>query len=89
MRDRDLIPKLEAQESIGPDGIPHLPAVARKDWPPGLRVWCRHCRTWHLHGTGYGHRVAHCADFDRRGRPIESPYKATGYYLAEPKGACA
>lgn len=25
-------------------------------------VWCKHCQTWHRHGTGEGHREAHCND---------------------------
>ena len=23
-------------------------------------VWCKHCRRWHAHGPGEGHRIAHC-----------------------------
>ncbi|MCX5673838.1 MAG: hypothetical protein NTX87_02420 [Planctomycetota bacterium] len=87
MRDRELICRLEAQAAVGPDGIPALAAVPRADGRPGLRIWCRHCRRWHLHGMGYGHRVAHCADVDRRGRPVESPYRATGYRLAQAAAA--
>jgi hypothetical protein len=54
---------------------PPLAAYPRLDGLAGLRVWCVHCRIWHLHG-GYGHRVAHCH------RP--SPYRATGYVLVPP-----
>ena len=35
---------------------------------PMWRVWCRHCRAWHYHGPGDGHREAHCVD------PV-SPYR--------------
>lgn len=46
-----------------------------------LKVWCRHCNKWHVHGVGDqpaipSHRVAHCARDD-------SPYKQGGYYLRE------
>mgnify|MGYP001587209909 CR=1 FL=1 len=37
-------------------------------------VWCAFCRTWHNHGKGDGHRVAHC--FGQG-----SPYAQTGYIL--------
>ena len=37
---------------------PVLPAIAVGGvW----KVWCVHCRRWHIHGPGRGHRVAHCA----------------------------
>jgi hypothetical protein len=39
-----------------------------------LRAWCIHCRRWHYHGQGEGHRVAHCSKPD-------SPYERTGYIL--------
>jgi len=49
---------------------PHLPAYPT---PRGsLRVWCAYCVRWHIHGSGYGHRVAHCW------RP-DSPYRLSGY----------
>ena len=41
-----------------------------------LAVWCVHCRVWHHHGAGDGHRVAHC---DR----ADSLYQRTGYVLQE------
>jgi hypothetical protein len=25
-------------------------------------VWCKHCREWHRHGDGEGHREALCND---------------------------
>jgi hypothetical protein len=57
---------------------PSLPAIRRVDGTPGLRVWCCYCRKHHLHGTGYGHRVAHCSE-------ITSPYRKTGYVLIPPE----
>jgi hypothetical protein len=53
--------------------IPTLPAYATTEGH--LRVYCVHCRKWHYHGEGAGHRMAHCMD-------DESPYHRTGYYLA-------
>jgi hypothetical protein len=41
-----------------------------------LAVWCEHDRRWHRHGTGDGHRGAHCTC-------PGSPYRASGYYLRE------
>lgn len=45
-----------------------------------LRAWCPFCVRWHLHGWGFGHRVAHC-------HVETSPFKNTGYVLraATPK----
>lgn len=57
--------------------IPTLPAEPRDDDPTMYQVWCEHCRRWHLHGRGLGHRGAHCVRDD-------SPYLATGYILALP-----
>ena len=82
-----LIIRLEALATVGGDGIPRLAAVPGRLHPELLRVWCRFCRCWHLHGAGYGHRAAHCADLDRRCRPVVSPYKDTGYYLVSPDRA--
>lgn len=39
-----------------------------------LQAWCPFCVRWHLHGWGFGHRVAHCHLQD-------SPFKETGYVL--------
>jgi len=39
-----------------------------------LRMFCQHCFAWHQHGSGAGHRIAHCLDPD-------SPYKPGGYVL--------
>lgn len=38
-------------------------------------VWCKHCKKWHRHGAGEGHREAHCTD-------SASGYWKTGYNLA-------
>lgn len=40
---------------------------------PGLKVWCPFCVCWHHHGTGEGHRTAHCKD--------DTPFSKTGYVL--------
>lgn len=59
--------------------IPHLPAF-ENDTPghaPVVKVWCKYCKQYHIHGGGEhaeGHRVAHCWRAD-------SPYKQTGYIL--------
>lgn len=52
--------------------IPVVDAVVRTDGK-GLKMYCRYCKQWHLHGEGEGHRVAHCNN--------DSPYKKTGYIL--------
>jgi hypothetical protein len=39
-----------------------------------LIVWCDHCRGWHTHSLGDGHRAEHCYD-------PRSPYAASGYNL--------
>jgi hypothetical protein len=39
-----------------------------------LVVQCPHCEREHRHGTGAGHRQAHCT------RP-DSPYRLSGYLL--------
>lgn len=51
--------------------IPVLPAYVDADC---LRVWCIHCRCWHVHGLPAGHRGSHCFKAD-------SPYRQTGYFL--------
>ena len=38
------------------------------------RVYCQHCEKWHHHGSGIGHREAHCTNSD-------SPYHKTGYNI--------
>lgn len=37
-------------------------------------VWCPMCDKYHIHGSGTGHRAAHC-------KLESSPYKKTGYKL--------
>ena len=56
---------------------PTLPAepVTDDDGVVVWRVWCKHCRDWHYHGPGDGHREAHCRD-------QSSPYRSNGYNLA-------
>ena len=57
---------------------PILPAYATSTQ---LIVWCRFCKSWHLHGLGpkgepiLGHRWAHCRS------DAHSPYDKTGYIL--------
>jgi hypothetical protein len=29
--------------------------------PPTWRFWCPFCHEHHVHGTGPGHRIAHCS----------------------------
>ena len=41
-----------------------------------FRVWCAHCRDWHTHGAGGGHRILHC-------QVPDSPYRVCGYYIQE------
>lgn len=58
-------------------GAPTLPAFERAD-RQGRRqwvAWCPHCRRWHTHRPGEGHRNPHCT---RR----HSPSYAMGYNLA-------
>lgn len=39
-----------------------------------LSAWCPYCKEIHHHGSGEGHRSAHCTS-------QESPYKQSGYIL--------
>ena len=39
-------------------------------------VWCRHCRTWHMHVARTGWVLAGCGRED-------SPYGRTGYVLVD------
>ena len=60
--------------------LPRVPAYPRDKHlgqSTGLKMWCCWCDTWHYHGDGYGHRVAHCYDKN-------SPYNDTGYWLTDP-----
>ena len=56
------------------DGIPIVYCTHRKDYPQGLEFFCIFCGRVHKHGSGEGHRVAHCTN-------NFSPFKKTGYYL--------
>ena len=52
-----------------------IPLVfARVTATGGWSFWCPFCRTWHRHGPGAGHKVAHCTEPD-------SPFKKTGYHV--------
>ena len=53
-----------------------FPAL-KAEWntPRQWRAWCPHCRRYHFHGAGPGHRAAHCAD---------GPFKGSGYVLLAP-----
>lgn len=53
---------------------PELLALPRCKGSDLLKVWCVYCDKWHVHGMGYGHRVAHCES-------DASPYRETGYIL--------
>lgn len=35
-------------------------AYRREDIPEGLTFFCDYCSTFHLHGSGAGHRIPHC-----------------------------
>ncbi len=50
------------------------PKVLAYETPSGLTFWCIHCREWHRHGHGGGHRLAHCRD-------AASSVRAAGYEL--------
>ncbi|SEF46611.1 hypothetical protein SAMN04487919_101274 [Bacillus sp. ok061] len=49
-----------------------------RDEKGNLSTWCQYCRKFHHHGTGEGHRDAHCFEED-------SPYIRTGYVLKKMK----
>jgi hypothetical protein len=55
-----------------------------------IQVWCPFCHKTHNHGLPSAaklptHRWAHCADRFLNGRPINSPFKATGYVIVDPQ----
>ena len=57
---------------------PTLPAHELVNEETGVvqwTVWCKHCREWHSHGAGEGHREAHCTE-------PGSPYLVSGYNLS-------
>jgi hypothetical protein len=63
------------------DGLPVLDGfIENHRQGASLRVWCRWCCCWHIHGLAdakpgdYIHRVAHCYAPD-------STYDDTGYYI--------
>jgi hypothetical protein len=66
MRIKDTYPVLLAQRITRPDGTELFAA------------WCPFCTTYHVHGAGEGHRVAHCYRDD-------SPLREKGYILKETK----
>ena len=51
---------------------PEVPAFKREDCS-GWQMLCFYCNAWHYHGTGLGHRVAHCSK--------QTPFTRTGYIL--------
>jgi hypothetical protein len=53
------------------DAPPVVPAYQYKEQ---YFMQCIYCATWHAHGAGNGHRVAHCFSTD-------SPYAGIGYIL--------
>lgn len=55
--------------------IPVLLAEPNPKYPEQWRAWCPHCRRYHFHGAGEGHRTAHCTS--------EPPGFPDGYYLVE------
>ena len=58
------------------DGIPIINAEISDKLH--IRFYCDHCKRFHYHGRGNGHRVAHCHD-------PKGPYAGTGYILREVK----
>jgi hypothetical protein len=42
-----------------------------------LKVWCKYCKEWHLHGKLEGYWTAHCTN-------PNSPYLKSGYLLRCP-----
>jgi len=52
--------------------IPEL--VGEKARHYQIKVWCKYCDRYHVHGLPEGHRAAHCTN-------PKSPYIKTGYYI--------
>ena len=48
------------------------------------RVWCKHCRRWHEHGAGEGHRIAHCEDQNSAYRLDRYNLSLAGTWLQRP-----
>lgn len=85
LTETSLAYRRRAEQEETKDAVtPRLPAFPRS--VGGLKVWCVYCDRWHFHGTGYGHRNAHCPRPGDVGsenvRP--SPYRNTGYTLFDP-----
>ena len=63
--------------------VPHSPPYVKAPIPTvdaylcdgQLIFFCAYCQMWHYHGSGLGHRVAHCDCGSG------SPYLETGYVL--------
>jgi len=53
---------------------PIIVCKSRKDIPYGMEFYCEHCKKYHKHGEGDGHRVAHCVNQN-------SPFFNTGYVV--------
>jgi len=51
-----------------------IKCLPRDDFEGGMMFWCPYCKTWHRHGRGDSHRVAHCTE-------KSSPYKEEGYII--------
>jgi len=47
----------------------------------GMKFWCPYCKTWHTHGRGKGHRVAHCVIGRNYKDKEASPFIETGYII--------
>ena len=55
--------------------MPIIKCLPRIDLPDSMTFWCPFCKTWHTHGRGDGHRVAHC------GSSEISPFFNQGYII--------
>ena len=66
--------KPEIFEGYDGERIPVLIGEPREDMVDGVKVYCKYCSKYHLHGKGLGHRVAHCIN-------NKSPYNKTGYII--------
>lgn len=58
---------------------PELVGFPREDYPIGVKVWCKFCGRYHLHG-GSGHKVAHCDGV--------TPYSKYGYFAKRVEDSC-
>jgi hypothetical protein len=64
----------KSSETAAPPRLPAYRITAGSQ--SRLIVYCEHCRDYHFHGVGDGHRIAHC-------HVESSPYRQTGYTLIE------